>query len=183
MKVSIPLAILWLSLTTESFAQIEPPAQNSSAAAKQAVPPSANPTQPEPQNPHPVLPDSPIPIVPNLQDGPFPCPFGNGRPCALLGGRLYFRDLSHLTEHDATGKAMRNPLMLVGEGLRLASAIADAEGSQACQHVHTCREGNPLLGSNPSRAESYGLLVPFEVGTFVLESWLKKHGRGTLCLV
>jgi hypothetical protein len=31
-----------------------------------------------------------------------PCPAGDGRPCALLGGRLYFRDRSHMTEHDKT---------------------------------------------------------------------------------
>ncbi len=47
-----------------------------------------------------VLPDAPIPLLPTLQDGPLPCPAGVGRPCALLGGRLYFRDPVHMTEHD-----------------------------------------------------------------------------------
>src|SRR5260370_12012252 len=45
------------------------------------------------------LPDAPIPVLPNIQDGPLPCPAGEGRSCALLGGRLYFRDPVHFTEH------------------------------------------------------------------------------------
>src|SRR5437867_536839 len=54
----------------------------------------------DPQSPSRDLPDAPIPVLPRKQDGPQPCPAGDGMPCALLGGRLYFRDRSHMTEHD-----------------------------------------------------------------------------------
>src|SRR5678809_116727 len=77
-----------------------------------------------------LLPDNPIPVLPSLQDGPAPCPGGNGKSCALLGGRAYFSDPFHMTEHDASLKrAIRNPAMLIAFGLNLASTVADAEGT------------------------------------------------------
>jgi hypothetical protein len=128
-----------------------------------------------------VLPDAPIPVLPNIQHGPLPCPAGIGKSCALLGGRLYFNDPSHMTEHDATlGKAMRNPMMVVGGVLNLASTIADIEGTQACLNAHTCREGNPLFGAYPSRARAYGLGIPMTFATYLMDAWLKKHGEGNL---
>jgi hypothetical protein len=124
-----------------------------------------------------ILPDAPIPILPSIQDGPFPCPAGVGKPCALLGGRLYFSDPSHMTEHDATwGKAMRNRLMVVGGILNIASAIADIEATQSCLRANTCREGNPIFG--PSRARQYGLGIPITLADLSLAGYLKKHGNG-----
>ena len=135
--------------------------------------------QPQEQGGGRVLPDAPIPVLPNIQDGPFPCPAGIGKPCTLLGGRRYFRDPSHMTEHDATlGKAMRNPLMVVGGLLNLASTIADIEGTQACLHAHTCKEGNPLFGANPSRARAYGIGIPLTFAVYTMAGLLKKHGNG-----
>jgi hypothetical protein len=129
--------------------------------------------------PNRILPDAPIPVLPNNQDGPLPCPAGIGKSCALLGGRLYFNDPSHMTQHDLTlGKAMRNPMMVVGGLFNLASTIADIEGTQACLNAHTCTEANPLFGRNPSRARAYGLGIPIMLATYAMSSWLKKHGDG-----
>jgi hypothetical protein len=128
-----------------------------------------------------ILPDGSIAVLPNNQDGPLPCPTGIGKPCALLGGRLYFNDPSHMTEHDATlGKAMRNPMMVVGGLFNLASTIADIEGTQACLSAHACTEGNPMFGRNPSRARSYGLGMPMIFAVYAMSSWMKKHGEGNL---
>ena len=146
-------------------------------------PPHIIPVQVEPaqQESHRVLPDAPIPIIPNIQDGPLPCPAGIGKPCPLLGGRRYFRDPSHMTEHDATwGKAMRNPMMVAGGLLNLASTIADIEGTQACLHAHTCTEGNPLFGANPSRTRAYGIGIPLGFAIYSMSAWLKKNGEGNL---
>lgn len=127
------------------------------------------------------LPDSPIPILPSLQDGPFPCPDGGGKSCALLGGRLYFSDSGHMTEHEATwGKAMRNRLMLASFVLNLASTVADIEGTQACLHAGTCIEGNPLFGSRPGRARAYGTAMPIAFATYAFAGWMKKHGDGNI---
>jgi hypothetical protein len=127
------------------------------------------------------LPDAPIPVLPNIQDGPFPCPAGIGKSCALLGGRLYFRDPYHMTEHNETwGQAMRNPLMVVGGLVNLAALIADAEATEACLHARTCTEGNPILGSHPSRAKAYGITLPMEFALYSMSAWMKKRGRGNV---
>jgi len=139
--------------------------------------PTATP-QPDPD---PLLPDNPIPVLPSLQDGPAPCPGGNGESCALLGGRAYFSDPFHMTEHDASLKrAIRNPAMLVAFGLNLAATVADAEGTLACLKVHSCRETNPLLGPNPSRARVYGTIIPINLLCYTAFAALKKHGQGNL---
>jgi hypothetical protein len=128
-----------------------------------------------------ILPDNPIPVLPSLQDGPAPCPFGDGRSCALLGGRAYFSDPIHMTEHDATwAKAAKNPAMLVGFALNLAATVADIEGTQSCLRAHTCREANPLFGSNPSRARSYGIGIPLDLVGYASFALVKKEGRGNL---
>jgi hypothetical protein len=126
-----------------------------------------------------ALPDTPIPVLPSLQDGPFPCPSGNGRSCALLGGRVYFSDPIRMTQHDATwGKAMRNPGMLVADALNLASTIADIEGTQACMRAQACKETNPIFGSNPSRARAYGIAVPVALASYALLGRMKRDGQG-----
>lgn len=70
--------------------------------------------------------------------------------------------------------------MLVGYALNLAATVADIEGTQACLHAHTCREGNPLFGSNPSRARSYGIGIPLNLVTYAGFAFVKKEGRGNL---
>ncbi len=128
-----------------------------------------------------ILPDNPIPVLPNLQDGPGPCPLGDGKSCALLGGRAYFSDAFHMTEHDATWrKAATNPAMLIGFALNLAATVADAEGTQACLHAHTCREGDPLFGSHPGRARVYVTAIPLSVLGYAGFAAMKKRGQGNL---
>jgi hypothetical protein len=139
-------------------------------------------SQIEPQQPASrILPDNPIPVLPSLQDGPAPCPFGEGRSCALLGGRAYFSDPIHMTEHNATwAGAARNPATLVGFALNLAATVADIEGTQSCLRAHTCTEANPLFGSNPSRARSYGIGIPLDLVAYASFAFVKKEGRGSL---
>jgi hypothetical protein len=138
-------------------------------------------TEPHQQIPGQILPDNPIPVLPSLQDGPAPCPLGEGKSCALLGGRAYFSDPIHMTEHDATwARAARNPAMLVGFALNFAANVADIEGTQSCLHAHTCREANPLFGSDPSRARSYGLCIPIDLVAYAGFALVKKEGRGNL---
>jgi hypothetical protein len=145
-------------------------------------PPQVSLSQVEPQQPASrILPDNPIPVLPSLQDGSAPCPFGVGKSCALLGGRAYFSDPFHMTEHDATwAKAAKNPAMLVGYALNLAATVADIEGTQSCLRAHTCREANPLFGSNPSRARSYGIGIPLDLVAYAGFALVKKEGRGNL---
>src|SRR5437879_3541261 len=128
-----------------------------------------------------LKPDAPIPVLPGVQDGPLPCPAGIGKPCPLLGGRLYFSDPVHMTEHDATwGKAMRNPGMISAFLVNLVSTIADIEGTEACLHAHACIEGNPLFGAHPGRAKAYGIGMPLNFTIYAMSGWLKKNGDGNL---
>jgi|HubBroStandDraft_5_1064220.scaffolds.fasta_scaffold86863_1 hypothetical protein len=130
-----------------------------------------------------ILKDSPIPVLPSLQDGPAPCPFGNGKSCAHLGGRTYFSDPAHMTQHDATlAKAVRDPAMLFSLALNLAATVADAEGTQACLRAHTCKEGNPIFGSDPSRARAYGTAVPLVFVAYAAYALAKKKGQGNIAL-
>ena len=86
------------------------------------------------------LPDAPIPVLPSRSDAPMPCPTGDGKPCALLGGRLYFRDLSHMTQHDKTWfGAMKNPMMLGGIAVNLGTNVWLYREVRACVDRHACR--------------------------------------------
>jgi hypothetical protein len=125
------------------------------------------------------LPENPVPVLPGLQDGPPPCPSGNGKSCALLGGRLYFSDALHMREHDESlVKAMKNPGLLTVGAINLAATVLDIEGTQACVHAHTCRELNPLFGTTPSRGRAYGIAVPLAFANYMAAAALKKSGRG-----
>lgn len=131
------------------------------------------------QSPGRTLPDDPIPVLPSLQDGPAPCPKGVGKSCALLGGRAYFSDPGHMTQHDLTwGKAARNPLLIVGGLVLMAATVADAEGTQSCLHAETCKEENPLFGSHPSRARVYGISIPLGLVSYAIAAHLKQKGDG-----
>jgi hypothetical protein len=133
--------------------------------------------EPDPQTPGRELPDAPIPILPSKQDGPMPCPAGDGRPCALLGGRLYFKDRSHMTEHDKTwGDALKNPLILSGVAVDLGAAIWDYRATRACIDSHRCTEANPLMGQSRAQelAVGFGLTATF----YFLAAKLKQHGNG-----
>ncbi len=179
-KLLLALGIL-STLTVNTRAQTEVTNELTRASKGPVQDTSAEKLAATAQEPRSDLPDNPIPVIPGLQDGPAPCPFGNGKSCALLGGRAYFSDPVHMTEHDATwAKAARNPATLVGYALNVAATVADIEGTQACLRAHTCRESNPLFGSNPSRARSYGTGIPIEMVVYAAFAFAKKRGQGNL---
>lgn len=98
------------------------------------------------------LPDAPIPVLPSRRDAPMPCPGGDGRPCALLGGRLYFRDPLHMTQHDRTWVgALKNPLILGGLAVNIGTTVWLYRVARACVDSHQCRVGNPILGQSPAQ--------------------------------
>jgi hypothetical protein len=137
--------------------------------------------EPQQEVPSRILPDDPIPVLPSLQDGPAPCPFGEGKSCALLGGRAYFSDPMHMTEHDKTfWKAATTRGMLIGFSMNLAATVLDIEGTEACLRANTCREANPLFGPKPSRARAYGTAIPWLLGSYAADALLKKGGKGNL---
>lgn len=135
-------------------------------------------TEPDdPQSPSRNLPDAPIPVLPSRQDGPMPCPAGIGKPCALLGGRVYFSDRSHMTEHDKTWfGALKNPLMIAGIAVNLGADLWDYKATRACMAAHTCIEGNPLMGQ--SRAQQLGVGLSLDALLYYLTVRLKKDGDG-----
>jgi hypothetical protein len=107
------------------------------------------------------------------------CPEGAGKPCALIGGRRYYPDAWGLARHDRTWRqAMLTPGMLIGAGLLIASTVADVETTNSCITAHTCSEGNPLFGKNPSRALMYGVSMPINAGVIFFYAKEKRHGRG-----
>jgi hypothetical protein len=57
-----------------------------------------------------------------------------------------------------------------------ATAVADLELTANClKTVVNCREGNPFMGSEPSRARLYGMNVPIYVGEIVLSRMLRRR--------
>lgn len=179
MKIATFGLALTLWWTAPAFAQTDTKLGGSKPVETKSSEISSVLVDPFPQDPQRELPDAPISVLPSRQDGPMPCPAGVGLSCALLGGRLYFSDPSHMTEHNATwGQAMRNPLVMTASILRLASMVADIEETQNCIRAHTCKEGNPIFG--PSRARQYGIGVPLELSVISLAGWLKKRGDGNL---
>jgi hypothetical protein len=136
---------------------------------------------PPQQVPSRILPDDPVPVLPSIQDGPAPCPLGDGKSCALLGGRAYFSDPMHMTEHNKTlWKAATTRGMLIGFSMNLVATVLDIEGTEACLHANTCREANPVFGPKPGRARVYGTAIPWLLGNYAADALLKKRGRGNL---
>src|SRR5262245_53876298 len=88
------------------------------------------------------LPDAPRPKLDDHERTP--CPEGEFKPCALLGGRRYLPDHSRMTQHDKTiWDGFRHPLILAGSALLIATTVYDIEGTQSCLRAGTCRETNP----------------------------------------
>src|SRR5690349_16180506 len=106
---------LGMYLLIAPITQAQTQADTSRPLETQSSPTASTLIEPEQQDTKRELPDAPIPVLPSRSDAPMPCPAGIGKPCALLGGRLYFSDLSHMTEHDKTWfGALKNPLMIGG---------------------------------------------------------------------
>ena len=124
------------------------------------------------------LPDSPKPNRGRV-DEDNACPEGEGNPCALLGGRVYFRDSWHLTEHQGSWwEAYKTPGMVLSTSLLFGSTVVDIEGTQHCLAAGACRELNPVMGR--TRAQQYGVALPMDA----LATWVavreKQHGRGVM---
>jgi len=131
----------------------------------------------DPQSARRDLPNAPIPVLPSKQDGPMPCPAGDGKPCALLGGRLYFRDLSHMTEHDKTWfDAIKNPLMLGGLAVNVGTNVWLIRALRGCEAAHTCRVGNPLFGQ--SAAQQVTVTIGLNSILYFLAGKEKQSGDG-----
>jgi hypothetical protein len=124
------------------------------------------------------LPDAPKPVEPVRPTlAPTPCPAGVGKPCALLGGRAFFPDPVHMTEHDKSWKdAMKNRGILLGVGMNAAAAVWDYKTTRHCVDTHRGKEGNPLMGQSQAQELSVGIS-----GTallYVLSGKLKQQGDG-----
>jgi hypothetical protein len=96
-----------------------------------------------------------------------------------LGGRPYFRDHWHISEHERTWwEAFKTPGMVFSTGMLFGATVIDIEGTQHCQAAGTCREVNPMMGK--TRAQQYGVAMPMNA----LLTWVavreKQHGRGVL---
>ena len=70
--------------------------------------------------------------------------------------------------------------MLLSFALNVAATITDAEGTQACLHARTCKEENPIFGSDPSRFRAYGTAIPLEFLAYAAYALAKKRGQGNL---
>lgn len=173
-RIFLTLGVLLLAV---SFTRAQAPGGSSRHFETQSSPITSTLIEPEQQEPKRELPDAPIPILPNRQDGPMPCPAGVGKPCALLGGRLYFSDPSHMTEHDKTWfDALKNPLMLGGIAVNVGASIWDYKATRSCIANHTCTEGNPLMGK--SRAQQLTVGVSLDAVFYYLAVRLKQRGAG-----
>jgi hypothetical protein len=106
-KTLLAVLALFLFLTPLAAQSDPPPAgagSNTSSASSQPAPKDTNSqkTIEEVVFTHRGnLPDSPKPKRKN-SDEDVACPGGEGSPCALLGGRLYYSDQWHITEHEKT---------------------------------------------------------------------------------
>ena len=128
-----------------------------------------------------VLPDAPKPpaLVKPVKPGilPTPCPFGVGKPCALLGGRLYFSDPSHMTEHDRTwSQAMSHPLMRFSVAVGIGAFVWDYKTTRYCIDHHLGREGNPIEGQ--TRAQELAVGLGITAFSFWAAGKLKEKGEG-----
>jgi hypothetical protein len=60
--------------------------------------------------------------------------------------------------------------------ISVAATIADVELTSNCLKTSAnCREANPILGSNPSRARLYGFNVPITAGEILLSGVLRRR--------
>lgn len=124
-----------------------------------------------------ALPDAPRPQLDDHERTP--CPEGDFKPCALLGGKRYFPDRSRMTQHDKTvWQGFKHPMILAGTALLVAATVYDIEGTQACLRAGTCRETNPIYGSHPSRARAYSIAMPLNGFLIYLSARQKRRGDG-----
>jgi hypothetical protein len=127
-----------------------------------------------------VRPDHPTPqIEPIHTDEDSACPSGVGKPCAFLGGRLYYPDLWKMTQHDRTWlDAMRHPPIVAASVLLVASTVFDIEGTDHCLAWHACRESNPINPKTPDRPRQYATTMAGNALGIYFLGRAKQHGKG-----
>ena len=125
------------------------------------------------------LPDSPKPKIQHTDENSV-CPRGEGSPCALLGGWLYFKDHMHLDEHQDTWlDAFTTEGMLESSGALFASTALDMEGTQHCLKHNSCEELNPLMKLMKTKGEKYATAMPLNAFAVWAAVRDKQHGHGT----
>lgn len=171
--VALSLTLLWAGGARAQSADPSKPA----SVETQSVEITSTLVEQGQQGNQQTLLDTPIPILPSKQDGPVPCPAGVGRPCALLGGRLYFSDPSRMAQHDKSwAGALKHPMILGGLAANMASSIWDYRATRHCIAAHTCKEGNPLMGQ--TRAQQLSVGIGLNVTLYFLAAKLKQYGKG-----
>jgi hypothetical protein len=178
MKV-ILLALSVCLLPRMSFAQEPAPADQQTAKAEPIEPAPL----PVPKSAGPRLPDAPTPqpLLVNPKSPASPCPAGIGKPCSLLGGRRFYKDPWHSTEHDKTWfGAMKHPQMLIGSAILVTSMIADYKTTRSCIDRGLGHEANPMLGQ--SRAQELGIGIPITALGIFAAGKLKKSGNGNAAM-
>jgi hypothetical protein len=163
-SITITLIFLFFSISIR--------AQNPPATSDSQTPDAASSVELKRRS---NLPDTPNPQ--SSDDRRPACPAGNGKPCAFLGGRLYFSDPLALSQHSKSWAAAAvSPAMLVSLGLLTSATAADIETTHDCIRAATCREGNPLLGQ--SRPQAYAVSMSLNAIAFWAAAEQKRHGHG-----
>jgi hypothetical protein len=86
-----------------------------------------------------------------------------------------------MTEHDMTWfRALRNPMILIGLTVNLATNVWDYRATRACIANHRCKVGNPLLGQSRDQEISVGISLNAIV--WFSAAKMKQEGRGNLAL-
>jgi hypothetical protein len=120
-----------------------------------------------------ILPDGPVAKVLAV-----PCADAPGKPCAVEESQHHISSGCKPCPRETSWRtAMKNPLVIIATALLAASVVADVEGTRACLRENTCREGNPLLGSRPSRAQAYTFSTPILAFEIWAAGRLEKRGR------
>jgi hypothetical protein len=176
-------AVIFSFLCSGAFAQENPTVEpRQQATTTTPILPAQTPS--ESSSIHPkwgsdrsALPDAPRPQLDDHERTP--CPEGEFKPCALLGGKRYLPDHTRMTQHDKTvWDGFTHPMILAGSALLVATTIYDIEGTQSCLRAGTCRETNPIYGSHPSRARAYSIAMPLNGFLIYLSARQKRRGDG-----
>jgi hypothetical protein len=78
------------------------------------------------------------------------------------------------TSRPATARSSNRTFMLLAT-VSAAAMVADVELTANCvKTVSNCREANPFMGSNPSRARLYGVNVPIYAGEMMLSRMFRR---------
>ena len=178
MKSLLSISFTLLLSTITTHAQDKPPDTPRPWVEPESIKIDSPLIEPGQSEPRRSLPEIPRPSARRKTGENSPCPAGIGKPCALLGGRRYFPDPLHMTEHEMSwGTAMKRPAMLFASASLIASTVVDIEMTQRCIAAHACREANPIMGS--SRARQYGIGMSLNAIGILFAGKLKKDGDGT----